>query len=656
LGTAASDSAFQDANIQVDEPITDAPAAGREWVAKLHNNGNLLSMPITPHTIDALASLRKCLPRAAEDLNMDFGEGFDLWRRTLDRKLLPRLHEDFPLVAAICGGGSTGKSTLFNSLAAAAVSPMGGRAGLNRRVLIGISETQSRRSDLMDHLGQTFGGAPQPLQTAEDLLTPGVPLVCTSAGLPARVLLLDTPDIDTGAGGVYTNRDLAQQSLEVADLFIYIFTNATYNNRDNTDFIARMLTGMGVRPCYLVYRVYPSFTDEEVRDHARTVAHNIYGPGASAAENVLGVFRADEDNAVAAGQRAMTLKPVTGNRDDLRTTLGALDPAPLRMRLMAGMFEDAVGQAAVMAAQVRDLTAHLDRYAQALAYAQDRSVQAALSHFPADRVLRRFAKIWLESDPGHIKLMRRTGKVIEWPMQTAIRAVRHFTKDNGESKPPSSEEELGRRVELDLLTSANQLYQKCLEPRLSLGAQSVPAPAAVQSARAELAEKPWQPVLEQIMARKNDVLSWSDQLDAELGALADQLRARMGFMDQIRQTFAALLNVIPATAAITYILHTGDPVGAAGIKVKLTGIFGLHDLYALIAIPATAGMSKADRKQLEQLLAPLARTWLAHKFTTVRELFETHITGRLLDSVGSARSKAAALTDEIDAALKTINP
>ena len=79
-------------------------------------------MPITPHTIEALAFLRKCLPRAAEDLNMDFGEGFDLWRRTLDRKLLPRLHKDFPLVAAICGGGSTGKSTLFNSLAGTAVS------------------------------------------------------------------------------------------------------------------------------------------------------------------------------------------------------------------------------------------------------------------------------------------------------------------------------------------------------------------------------------------------------------------------------------------------------------------------------------------------------------------------------------------------------
>jgi hypothetical protein len=613
-------------------------------------------MPITPHTIRALAALRKHLPRAADELHMDFGEGFDLWRRTLDRKLLPRLHQDFPLVAAICGGGSTGKSTLFNSLAGAAVSPTGGRAGLNRRVLIGLSESRDRQSELMDHIGQTFGGEPQPMQDPADLLTPGSPLVCTSPNLPAKVLLLDTPDIDTGAQGVYTNRDLAQQSLEVADLFIYIFTNATYNNRDNTDFIARMFTGMGVRPCYLVYRVYPSFADDEVRDHARTVARHIYGPEASAADNVMGVFRADEDNAVAAGRRTMVLKPVAGTGDDLKTALGALDPAPLRARLLRGMFEDAVAQAAAMGARVRDLSTNLDRYAQALANAQDQSVQAALSHFPADRVLRRFAKIWLESDPGHIKFMRRTGKVIEWPMKTALRTVRYFTRDDGESKPPSAGEEMGRQVEMDLLASANQLYQKCLEPSLNLGAQSVAVPAAVESARAELTGKPWKPVLEQILARKDDVLSWSDQLDAELAALAGQLRARMGILDQIRQTFAALLNVIPATAAITYILHTGDPVGAAGIKVKLTGIFGLHDLYALIAIPATAGMSKADRGQLEQLLAPLARTWLSHKAAAVQQLFEAHITGPLLDSVRSAREKAAELNAEIDGALETCRP
>jgi hypothetical protein len=621
-------------------------------VAKPGNHDNLFPMPITPQTIGALTTLRNCLPRAADDLNLDFGEGFSHWCRTLDRKLLPRLNPDFPLVAAICGGGSTGKSTLFNSLVGKAVSPTGGRAGLNRRVLIAVAETQRDQAALMSHLGQTFGAAPHLLEDQKDLLTPGDPLFCISPCLPDKVLLLDTPDIDTGARGIYANRDMARQSLEVADLFIYIFTNATYNNRDNTDFIARMFTGMGIRPCYLVYRVYPSFSDEEVRAHAQAVANNIYGQGRPATENVLGVLRADEDNAVAAGERTMVLTPVSGARTVLSKALEGLDPRPLRLHLLDAMFEDAVHQAAIMGAQVGQLKSHLDQYARALEAAQDQSVQTALSHFPADRVVRRFAKIWLESDPAHIKVMRRTGKVIEWPLKTVIKTVRHFRKDDQTLKPPSTEAELERRVEMDLLTSANHLYHKCLDTRLNLGADSVASPAVIQSVQAELGRKPWQPVLELILARKKDVLSWSSQLDTELQGLADELRSRMGIMDQIRQTFAALLNVIPATAAITYILHTGDPVGAAGIKVKLTGLFGLNDLYALIAIPATAGMSKADRKQLEQLLAPLARTWLAHKLSVVQELFETHITGQVLGNLRAAQNRASELAEEIDKALK----
>ncbi|MGD9366888.1 MAG: hypothetical protein PVH87_14395, partial [Desulfobacteraceae bacterium] len=90
-------------------------------------------MPINPETFEALKNLRQNLPRAAEALNVDLGENFPHWHRTLDRKLLPRFQHDMPLVAAICGGGSTGKSTLFNALIGQPVSPVGGRAGLNRR-------------------------------------------------------------------------------------------------------------------------------------------------------------------------------------------------------------------------------------------------------------------------------------------------------------------------------------------------------------------------------------------------------------------------------------------------------------------------------------------------------------------------------------------
>ena len=125
----------------------------------------------------------------------------------------------------------------------------------------------------------------------------------------------------------------------------------------------------------------------------------------------------------------------------------------------------------------------------------------------------------------------------------------------------------------------------------------------------------------------------------------------MSWLDQVRQTFAALLNVIPATAAITYIIHTGDAVGAAGIKVKLTGFLGLHDLYALVAIPATAGISAADRRQLEGLLQPLARTWIANKFKVIQRLFEDQITGDVLRTAHLTHQRCNALIEEAENAL-----
>jgi hypothetical protein len=169
-----------------------------------------------------------------------------------------------------------------------------------------------------------------------------------------------------------------------------------------------------------------------------------------------------------------------------------------------------------------------------------------------------------------------------------------------------------------------------------------------------LRQKDWQATLTHIKAQEELILSWSSQLEKDLKALADTLRQRMGLMDQIRQTFSALLNVIPTTAAITYILHTADPAGAAGIKVKLTGLLGLNDLYALIAIPATSGMKNADQRQLQQLLAPVARTWLAHKLTAVQTLFEEQITGPILSEARRAADESGRLVKSIEDALAAL--
>lgn len=607
-------------------------------------------MSATPTIYEALKTLRRTLPAAAELLRLDLGETFTHWTQSLDRKLLPRMAQEFPLVAAICGGGSAGKSTLFNGLMQTPLSPSGGRAGINRRVLIGTHEDSSGNALFLQALAETFGAPAKPLDNPERLLTPGSPLLCSSAGLPKNIALLDTPDIDTGARGRYTNRDLARHSLEVADLFLYIFTNATYNNRDNTDFIARMLTGMGTRPCYLVYRVYPGFDDGEVLNHARTVARNLYGDAFE--RHLLGIYRADEDNAVAAGEKAIALRPIWGVKHDLSSTLAALDARKLRRQVLGSMRADAAEQASHMTAHIRRSSENLSRYRSALQQAQSRAIRQVLSHFPADQVLRRFAKIWMASDPPHIKLMRRTGRIVGWPMRVLLKTARKVGNTAASGDRAVAAHLLEQRLEADLLKGANTLHRICLDPQYSWEGRQTATPAAVLPVQERLRRGNWQSAIEAILANKFQVLSWSQQLDDDLSALAQKLREQMSLIDQIRQTFSALLNVIPATAAITYILHTGDPVGAAGIKVKLTGLLGLHDLYALVAIPATAGLSKTDQQQLDLLLKPLVQTWLENKYKTVQTLFEEQISGNLLEAVHATVERIDQLLSDTDRALE----
>ena len=76
---------------------------------------------------DALNHLKDNIPQLAKLLK--FGDGADIasWINIVEAKLIPRFSSDFPIVAAICGGGSSGKSTLFNALSGERHAPIGGR-------------------------------------------------------------------------------------------------------------------------------------------------------------------------------------------------------------------------------------------------------------------------------------------------------------------------------------------------------------------------------------------------------------------------------------------------------------------------------------------------------------------------------------------------
>jgi hypothetical protein len=637
---------------------------------------------------DALKKVRIDIPRVMDMLGLDRQKTTDAWAQIIDKKLLARLSPDFPLTITICGGGSSGKSTLFNTITGEQLSPVGGSAGLNRRVLASAHGDLLERADFLSALFEPFGTLPHPLKHKDELMTPGHPVYVLSSAIPKNLVLLDTPDFDTGAKGVYVNRDVARQALESSDILIYIFTNSNYNNRENTDFISEMLTGIGMRKCFLIYRVYPNFQTREVLEHAMTVAGNIYGSLAD--RYVLGVYRADEDNAVASGEKLMTLRPV--RKDDLSfiDALKRIDSAGIRLALLSSILNDVLAGAEEFLEQAKISNTALGLYLDALQTAQSHCVRQALSHFPVDRVMKRFVDIWLSTDPPLIRAMRKTGNVVELPFKIAAGVAKTIKNTLTGKEKAFDQEDFGDAIKEDLLNAVNRMRYQTLNTQISvLAALKDPVTRrmsdAVDRIRAEkgindpetprkeieqekgalkfvvsahpvifpqqetIRRMDWKSIQESILSQREVISELSLDIEKDLKDLADSFRRKMGMWTKIRQMFAAFLNVVPATAAITYILSTGDPVGAVGIKVKLTGLFGLHDLYALIAIPATTGLKKADQAQLKEMLGPIIQTWLNSKLNAVKDLFEKEITGGILQIAKDTLESSDALIQRIDA-------
>jgi len=640
---------------------------------------------------DALKKLREYIPRLADILKLGGEAELGLWNDIVDAKLLSRLAPDFPVVAAICGGGSSGKSTLFNSLAGGHISPTGGTAGINRRVLFSIPARQAGQTNFLMDLARPFKDVPEQLNDIEALTHPGKPLYVENQTALKNMVILDTPDFDTGAKGAYTNREVTRMALEASDIFIYIFTNSNYNNRDNTDFIAQMLTGIGKRKCFLVYRVYPSYTQQEVLEHARTVAQGIYGE--SADQYLLGIYRTDEDNDVAAGERFLEIRPVDSKEPEFLQSLQSINAAGIRFELFSSILKDAVQRAENIRNRSEVPLDELRLYLNAFQVAQSQSVREALKNFPINRLMRRFARVWAATDPAHVKIMRRTGSIIEFPLKMLLGAA-GWAKDQMslEKTDTASTNEYAQKVDEDLVTAVTGIHSQTVSPQLAvntspkdpLARRMVDAVDIIQ-ARKNLAKgknprtessgdgltlsfvvdahpvvhpeqellrsRDFKSVLQSILAEKETILGISQDMEADLKKLADDFRHNMGLWRKINQTFWAFLNVLPATVAVTYVLSTGDPVGGAGIKVKLAGLFGAKDLYALFAIPFTTGLKKADRQQIEEMLQVILQTWLKDKSKIVQDLLEKNITGGIIRCARRHIADADQLINDINDSL-----
>lgn len=149
------------------------------------------------------------------------------WYELLRQKLLPQLRDDAFLVVAVVGGTNIGKSVIFNHIAgyqASATSPLA--SGTKHPVCLvppGFNEQHD--------LAAIFDGFKLCEWTAPDAALEESPeyqlFWQTSAKMPANLLVLDTPDIDSDA---QINWQRADNIRRCADVLIAVLTQQKYND------------------------------------------------------------------------------------------------------------------------------------------------------------------------------------------------------------------------------------------------------------------------------------------------------------------------------------------------------------------------------------------------------------------------------------------
>ena len=265
---------------------------------------------------------------------------------TLNRSVIPQLSSDCPLLVAVTGGGSTGKSTIFNFLAGAKVSASDPRAGYTRRMVAAIHPKVAADKQKMELLFERFraNSRPRVLTSPEEALEPGDPVYVECPSVPEHLVLVDTPDFDTGTREGFTNRAAAREILDVADVVLYVATNTTYNNKSATDFVRSELSEIGVRKVALLYRFSPVYADDMVREHMTVALSNLYPDERMAKEACIGIWRIDESNEVAAGKCNPEIRPINGGLP-LAEVLAALDPTKTRTDVMRGAIDESLRHA-----------------------------------------------------------------------------------------------------------------------------------------------------------------------------------------------------------------------------------------------------------------------------------------------------------------------
>jgi len=333
--------------------------------------------PTLVHALSAVAAATDRLPDAADTATRGLAQRV---RTRILRDLLPRLGSEAPLLlVALAGPNNVGKSTLFNTLVGAALSPAHAQGGLTQQCLAAATpDTASGPGrEALSARYEVVLLAPGARAPVTEPGPPGRLFLTSTTTLPAGLVLVDTPDFDSV---VRENRLRSEALLVTVDVVVFVVSRHTYQNAALVD-VVQQAVGRG-RPWVVVYNEAPE--PETVRAHLDKLADDVGAPP-------FARYRSPHDPQVEAGRRGLSIEPLDGG-PGLAELLG--DPergAALRSRARAAALRDAAAELRTLATGVHALVDEPERLRTRLRHGlAEVGARAALRAVPADVLVEAF--------------------------------------------------------------------------------------------------------------------------------------------------------------------------------------------------------------------------------------------------------------------------
>ncbi len=538
-------------------------------------------------------------------------------RERIARDLLPRLSAEHPtLLVGIAGPNNVGKSSLFNALVGAPLSPARPEGGLTKQCLAAAHPTlwEGALRELVERRYDVVVLAPGQPAPVDQPGPPGRLYLALLPSMPEGALLMDTPDFDSIYAG---NRQNTEALLVTVDVLLFVVSRQTYQNAALVQFLKEAV-GYG-RPYALVYN--EASRDEVALEHLAKLASDIgVAPVAT--------YVASHQPAVERGEALLSTRPVGAE-------------APLR-ELLAEPRSRAEVKAQAMAASLKDAREELLRVAMALeAGAQEPNrLRSRLRHelrhagelasrksVPADVLIEAFQDE-LDARSTFNRVVRRQVRRVVGVLGFMGRKVRDaFT---GVPKPPAE---------------AAELVERALREGLRTSIESLAPEVA-----AWRGEEALRPLLVETLGpeRLTRLLDGATPVLASLPATPQDRDALYLFC---RELVAAELRgdereqLLQAATTLVYAL----PVTAAGAFSYVTGGLGQDAAVWISAAVATPVLQKLVDLLGSDLRDNVTRRWVQQHGTTLARALEQELFTPLLPTldaqVGRAQQAAAMLRE-----------